>query len=221
MAKETKRKVSRPNRPMTQAEIWALINACGSGPAGRRNAAFLALSFGAGLRCAEALKVFPKHIERTPEGVFVLVENGKGNKSRRSGILAEFVPVLDRWLEARKAEGINGHSPIICGITESAQSNVLGGSRNTKGKPITTAAMRMTLRRLAEKAGLEQRVHTHGGRSGHACLLLESGVDLRVIQDQLGHENIATTSRYLGSVSTKQKLQALAKVAPFNQDSQR
>jgi len=53
---------------------------------------------------------------------------------------------------------------------------------------------------LVEKAGIEERVHGHGLRHTHAGELAREGVAINVIQRQLGHSNVATTSRYLAHI---------------------
>ena len=61
--------------------------------------------------------------------------------------------------------------------------------------------MRHLLPRLAAKAGIEKRVHPHALRHTHAAELAREGVPLNLIQAQLGHSNVATTSRYLAHIA--------------------
>lgn len=205
--------VRQPGRAITLDEARHLLAACGRGPAGMRNAAFVALGFGAGLRCSEALAVLPRHLERRADGVLVQVVSGKGNKSRLVALLPEFLAPIDRWLEARKRLGITAAAPIVCGITSSQQENALGGTRGTKGAAISAAAMRATIKRLASKAAISQRVHCHGLRHGHASTLAGAGAELRAISGQLGHQSTATTDRYLARLDPRHLLAAVAKVA--------
>ena len=90
--------------------------------------------------------------------------------------------MLQRWLERRKALGINGHKPVFCTLT--------GGN-------LQATYVRGLLKRLARKAGIEKRVHPHGLRHSHAFELAGEGVPLHVIQQQLGHSSLATTDRYI------------------------
>ena len=55
-------------------------------------------------------------------------------------------------------------------------------------------------RRRSARAGIEKRVHAHGFRHSHAANMATHGIALNVIQKQLGHANVATTSRYIDHV---------------------
>lgn len=202
-----------PGRAITYEEVKQLISACGRGGAGARNAAFIALAYGAGLRCREALALMPRDVSRSADGCVIQVVSGKGNKSRQVGMDAEFRVYLERWLERRAKLGITNRSPVICGITESQQSNALGGSRGTKGKPVSTALMRSTMARLAKKAGIEQRVHVHGLRHGHATMMNRSGLNMVELQGQLGHSNLTTTARYIAKIDISERVKFMNAIA--------
>jgi integrase/recombinase XerC len=70
--------------------------------------------------------------------------------------------------------------------------------------------MRLTVGRLAEKAGIQQRIHIHGFRHGLATSMAQAGVELRAISAQLGHSNTSTTDRYLAKINSAGLVQALA-----------
>ena len=210
MAK-TKKPQRRPGRAATIEEVRRLIAVTGKGPAGFRNAAFISLCFGAGLRCAEALALMPRDIEKRPDGgIFVTVISGKGNKSRNVALVPEFFCAIQRWLDYRRILGITDRSAIICGITTSSKKNVMGGSRHTLGRPVSHESMRLTIARLAKKAGIQQRIHCHGFRHGLATAMSLAGIELRAISAQLGHSNISTTDRYLAKINSAGLVQALA-----------
>jgi integrase len=65
------------------------------------------------------------------------------------------------------------------------------------------------VKRLAAKAGIEKRVHPHGLRHTHAAELAREGVPMNVIQAQLGHSSLATTSRYLAHVAPQHVVEAM------------
>ena len=63
-------------------------------------------------------------------------------------------------------------------------------------RPITTRSVQRACREAAEAAGLDKSVTVHTLRHSFATHLLEQGVDIRVIQDLLGHRHITSTTRY-------------------------
>ena len=104
--------------------------------------------------------------------------------------------IVERWLDKRKQLGINGRSPIFCTLA---------------GKPVKTPYIRALLPRLAQRAGIEKRVHAHGLRHMHAAELMAEGVPVNVIQKQLGHSNLGTTSRYLDHIAPRDVIQTMQK----------
>jgi integrase/recombinase XerD len=65
-----------------------------------------------------------------------------------------------------------------------------------RARPITTRSVERACRKAVEAAGLDKSVTVHTLRHSFATHLLEEGVDIHVIQDLLGHRNIASTTRY-------------------------
>ena len=63
--------------------------------------------------------------------------------------------------------------------------------------------------KLARKAGIAKRVHAHGLRHTHAAELAAEGVPMNLIQAQLGHSSLATTSRYLDHIAPTQLVEAI------------
>jgi integrase/recombinase XerD len=64
----------------------------------------------------------------------------------------------------------------------------------TRGRPWSGAAVRSEFRRLGARAGVRRRFAPHQLRHAHALELAREGVPLNVIQRQLGHANLGTTS---------------------------
>ena len=65
-----------------------------------------------------------------------------------------------------------------------------------RSKPLTTRSLQRHCRNAARSVGLDESITVHTLRHSFATHLLENGVDLRVIQDLLGHRQITSTTRY-------------------------
>ncbi len=174
-----------PPEVLTDEEVSKLMRACSHrAPTGIRNRALIALLYRSGLRINEALSLFPKDLELEKGTVRVL--NGKGGRSRTIGIDHGAASVVQRWLDMRPTLGINGRQPVFCTLT---------------GETMSASYVRVMLKRVAFKAGVEKRVHAHGFRHTHAAQLRAEGVDIAIISRQLGHTNITTTARYLDHIA--------------------
>ena len=79
----------------------------------------------------------------------------------------------------------------------------------TLSRPITTRSVQRALREAADRARLGDAVTPHTLRHSFATHLLEQGVDIRVIQDLLGHRQITSTTRYARvAVNTIREIQS-------------
>ena len=174
-----------PPEVLTDAEVCALMRACGRyAPTGMRNRALIALLYRTGLRINEALSLYPKDLELIDGSVRVL--NGKGGRSRTVGLDPGGGAIIERWLDARSRLGLTGRHPVFCTL---------------RGRSMAAAYVRVMLKRLGARAGIEKRVHAHGLRHTHAAQLRAEGVDIGIISRQLGHASITTTARYLDHIA--------------------
>ncbi len=184
-----------PAEILTADEVTALVRACSSrAPTGIRNRALIVLLYRGGLRIAEGLALYPKDVDRQAGTVRVL--RGKGNRARTIGLDPEAFALLERWLDTRARRGLNSRYPLFCTLD---------------GRPIDTSYVRHLLPRLAHKAGIETRVHAHGLRHTHAAELAREGMPVNLIQAQLGHSNLGTTSRYLAHIAPAELIEAMKK----------
>lgn len=187
-----------PADTLTRDEVGALRAACSRrGSTGVRNRALIVTLWRSGLRCAEALDLRVRDVDRR-EAV-VKVRKGKGGKARTVPIDAGAVEVLEEWLTERKRVGVSTSAPIFCTLQ--------GGS-------VDTSYVRRMIPRLAKKAGIKRRVHAHMLRHTFAAELAREGVSMPMIQRLLGHANLATTSRYLSTVGTTAELLNVVRARP-------
>ncbi len=151
-----------------------------SKPLGRRDLAILELFYSSGLRLSEVCSVRLENLDL--EESFIRV-TGKGNKTR-------IVPVGGR---ARRAveDYLRNERPSL--VTKSTSSHIFISVRGTLLSP---DRIRQIVKERAALAGIDQNVYPHLLRHSFATHLLEGGADLRVIQELLGHADIATTQIY-------------------------
>ena len=182
-----------PAEILTAGEVKALLSACSSRAlTGVRNRALIATMYRGGLRISEVLALRPKDLDREAGTVRVL--QGKGGKSRTVGFDPAAFGLIERWLDRRAELRINGRHRLFCTL---------------EGKPLDPSYVRHLLPRLAAKAGIEKRVHAHGLRHTHAAELAHEGVPMNVIQAQLGHSNLGTTSRYLAHIAPAEEIRVM------------
>jgi site-specific recombinase XerD len=79
----------------------------------------------------------------------------------------------------------------------------------TRGRAWSTAAVRTEFRRIAAGAGVRRRFAPHQLRHAHALELAREGVPLNIIQRQLGHANLSTTSIYLQGIDPQEIITAV------------
>lgn len=143
----------------------------------RRDHAFLSLAYATGLRVSELVALQVQHIDA--ESGLIRVVDGKGGKDRVVPLSPVLLDTLRRyWAEVRPARPwlFAGHD----------------GTRH-----LSIGAGQQVVRRTAARAELTRWISTHSLRHACATHMLEDGVDVRLVQQILGHENLLTTARYL------------------------
>lgn len=171
-------------KTLSAGHITALIAAvqADDSPRGIRLAAMLELIYGSGLRVSElvSLKLSALQMKGGSMADFLLI-SGKGNKERLVPLGEKAKTALKKYLDIRHVFA--------------EKSPWLFPSRG--GKPVTRQSFFLWLKELAVKAGIDpQTISPHSLRHSFASHLLEGGADLRVIQELLGHADIATTQIY-------------------------
>ena len=130
--------------------------------------------YACGLRISEAAGLEVTAIDGK-NGLIRVV--GKGNKERCVPLPAPVLAELRRLWKAHR----NGR--WLC--------------PNPRGDaPITRSALGLTFRKVLAETGIKSRVTPHSLRHSYATRLLESGVELRIVQILLGHASIGSTAQY-------------------------
>ncbi len=147
----------------------------------RRDRAILEVLYGCGLRVSElcGLDLGDIHL---PEGFVRVV--GKGDKQRISPISGAAARALSSYLDQARLDLVKPYSKP----TDAVFLNARGGRLT-----------RQSVFRIVSRAGMAigvANLHPHTLRHSFATHMLEGGADLRVIQDILGHSDIATTQIY-------------------------
>lgn len=191
---------------LTADEVMLLISGQNRrSAAGLRHRALIALLWRSGLRIQEALDLEIRDLNYGAATIHV--RRGKGDKDRRVVMDPFGWEYIAPWLAKRATlDGVHpDHGYVFC---------VANGP--TKGQhAMCSSAVRTMLKKTALMSGMTRRVAPHLLRHTHACELFDEGVDLRVIQKQLGHANLAVTDRYVNHLSPKAQQEAIcARAAP-------
>ncbi|MBW2690648.1 MAG: tyrosine-type recombinase/integrase [Deltaproteobacteria bacterium] len=154
--------------------------------------AYLRTVYSCGLRLSEALHIRPGDIDR--DGGLLHIRQGKGAKDRKVVLPSFTLRVLGRyWRRHRNPRWL---FPAL---------GRSGKNGPTAEQPMSVTAVQGGLRRHLKRAGItKSRVTIHSLRHAYATHLLDAGVPLTVLQQQLGHENIQTTLRYVHLSKTAQ-----------------
>ncbi len=144
----------------------------------------LAMIYASGLRISELLNLKINEIDIHRRQIKIV--QAKGRKDRYVVLAESILPLLNNYY--------NTFMPITYFI------------EGKEGKKYSPESVRKFLRRSCETAGISKRVTPHTLRHSYATHLLESGVDLRYIQELLGHSSPKTTMIYT-HVSRKSLMQ--------------
>ena len=160
-------------RVLSPEEVGRLLEAA-PGP-GLKYKAALSIAYGAGLRAAEVVMLRVGDIDS--KRMLIRVEQGKGHKDRHAMLSPQLLKLLRAWWRQCRSQGwlFPGQDPV---------------------RPLTTRQLNRVCHMAAEAAGLGPWVSPHTLRHSFATHLLESSIDVRVIQVLLGHAKLGTTARY-------------------------
>lgn len=176
-------KVHRPKRAkelpnvLSKEEVKAILMA----PTNLKHRVMLSLIYSCGLRSGELIALKPMHIDSKRN--IVLLKNAKGKKDRIVPLSLKILELLREYFKIYKP------------TTYLFEGQV-------SGMPYDPRSLQMVLKQSLKKVGIIKPVTLHWLRHSYATHLLESGTDLRYIQELLGHSSSKTTEIYT-HVSTK------------------
>jgi integrase/recombinase XerC len=161
-------------------------------PAGRRDHAILELFYASGLRLSELVDLDVTDVNLSSRIVRV---RGKGGKER----LVPFNPPAAEAMRTMTADRGALPPPPVRG--RAGRTGVHARVRhplflNLRGGRLTTRSVDRIVRRYVREAAIARGISPHALRHTFATHLLQSGADLRAIQELLGHARISTTQRY-------------------------
>ncbi len=155
---------------LTKKEIEHIITQTNN----QKHRTMLALAYAAGLRVSEVVALRVGNIE--PEELTVTIRQGKGKKDRISVLSPRLLGDL-RALTAGK----DGARYVF---------------ESERGGALTTTSAQQVFHHCLKKSGIKKSATFHSLRHSFATHLLENGVDVRYVQELLGHANIRTTQIY-------------------------
>jgi len=146
----------------------------------------IALMYSAGLRVGELLALTITDIDSSR--MVLTIKGGKGNKDRNLQLSSKVLVYLRTYYQIYKPKNYLFESP-----------------QRTK---YSNASVNAVFKKALKNVGIKKNLSTHALRHSYATHLLESGTDIRMIQELLGHNSIKTTMIY--THIAKPKLLAIA-----------
>lgn len=172
---EYARKEKKLPQPLEEYEIQSLINNCDN----VKHKTIIYILYGCGLRVGELINLKISDLEPLNETINIICAKGKKDR---------IVPYPD-YLISLVNEYIKEYSPVFW---------LFNGQFSKPELPTqyTERSVNAFLKQIAEKSGIKKDIHAHLLRHSYATHNLEQGVDIRYIQEILGHSSSKTTEIY-------------------------
>lgn len=172
-----------PKNILTPKEAKRLIESVDTSHArGYRDRVMLEVLYASGIRSAELLNLTVKDVRLEEE--ILRINGGKGAKDRVVPLSTMAGRMLETYLKAVRGQLVGGRK------TERLFLSV-------RGQPLHRYNLSKIIGAHAQRAGIGQRVTAHLWRHTCATHLLKSNVNLRLVQELLGHRSLSTTEKYL------------------------
>lgn len=155
---------------LSQEEIKSMLNATENS----KHKSIIALIYSCGLRRSEIINLKIEDIDSNR--MLIKIKNAKGKKDRYVHISESLLNLIRIYYKEHKPKNYlyNGYP----------------------GAPFSSTSVQKVIKKAALKAGIKKRVYPHILRHSFATHHIEKGIDIRFIQEWLGHETIKTTERY-------------------------
>lgn len=180
--------ISLPKKPQRLPDVLSidtvgrlLDSSIGDRPVDLRDRALLEVLYGCGLRASELCGL---DVDRVNTDDGVLLVRGKGDKERIVPLAGTAEKALCDYLEHGR--------PVLA---RAGKTSTMAVFLNARGSRLTRQSVHRIVRNAGLRVGIDN-LHPHTLRHSCATHLLEGGADLRIIQDMLGHSDIATTQVY-------------------------
>lgn len=164
---------------LNKDEIKRIINSINN----RKHKLMISLSYGAGLRVSETVSLKVKDINL--EELTIHIKNSKGKKDRITVFPEKLKSSIEKITTTKEKDGLVFPSQ--------------------RGGELTTRSLQKVFKKSLRQAGIQKDATFHSLRHSFATHLLEDGVDVRYMQELLGHQNIRTTQRYTQVTNPKLK----------------
>ena len=153
-------------------------------PLGERNYLIIDLLYSCGLRVSELCNLKINDIDFF--GKSIIVKSGKGSKDR-------YLVLHDTLIEELRGYISGARNKLLSGTKEEDNRHLL---INYKGTTLTPRGVRKILNTIMDKTGETYKITPHMLRHSCATVLLNGGMDLRSVQEILGHSMLSTTQIY-------------------------
>lgn len=181
-------------RPMEVERIFEMLGTLEGDWTVQRDKALFALLYGSGLRVSEGLSLSIADIDDCSDMIRI---TGKGSKQREVPILPESLKLIEEYRNACP-EPETRSRPLFVGV---------------RGDRLNQGMVQKRMRGLRVQLGLGETATPHALRHSYATHLLGQGMNLREIQELLGHASLTTTQRYT-EVDYAQLLETFKKAHP-------
>lgn len=156
---------------LTHEEVMSVLKHC----ANKKHKCMIVLMYGCGLRVSEVINLKPENVDSSRMIINIL--QAKGKKDRQVQLPKSILELLrEYWLEFTPKSGY-----------------VFDGQFGSK---YSERSINEFLKKYGKLAGIKRNIHAHLLRHSFSTSSLEMGVDIRLIQNLLGHNSIKTTLRY-------------------------